>query len=381
MGSAPAGAVSIGARVRAPGETMQAIVVREFGGPEVLRLEQVPRPEAGPGELLVEVHAAGVNPVDVSNHEDGEWAGIELPYTPGSDVSGVVRAVGDGVAGFSIGDEVFALTDFLGVRHGSYAEIQVVPAAIVASKPASLSHVEAASVPLAAGTAYELIAHRLDLQRDERVVIFGAAGGVGGFATQLATQRGAAVIAIGRAAAHPYLRSLGAALMLDHTTGDVFQQISDAVGEIDAIVDLVGGRTVEQSLPWSARAAASGPSRRSQATSSRRSIGTSRCMACSCGPTARGSRCSRACSRAARSARRCARSTRCRMPRSRTSRSCAVAFRGRRCSESARGRRRGELRPPARDQHCQEDVGGREEDREEEQRDRERSDRERAHCP
>jgi NADPH:quinone reductase len=228
---------------------MQAVVVREFGGPEVLRLEQVPLPAIGPGELLVEVHAAGVNPVDVSNHEDGEWAGIELPYTPGSDVSGVVRAVGDGVSGFSTGDEVFALTDFLGVRHGSYAEMQVVPAAIVASKPASLSHVEAASVPLAAGTAYELIAHRLDLQRDERVVIFGAAGGVGGFATQLAMQRGAAVIAIGRAAAHPYLRSLGAALMLDHTTGDVFQQISDAVGEIDAIVDLVGGRTVEQTLP------------------------------------------------------------------------------------------------------------------------------------
>jgi NADPH2:quinone reductase len=230
-------------------ETMRAIVVREFGGPEVLRLEHVPTPEIGPDELLVEVHAAGVNPVDVSNHEDGEWAGITLPYTPGSDVSGVVRAVGEAVSRFAPGAEIFALTRFLGVRQGSYAEFQAVPAELAARKPESLSHVEAAAVPLAAGTAYEVVVRRLDLQRDERVVIFGAAGGVGGFATQLATQRGAAIIAIGRGASHEYLRSLGAALVLDHTSGDVFTQIADAVGEVDAVVDLVGGRTIEQSLP------------------------------------------------------------------------------------------------------------------------------------
>jgi NADPH2:quinone reductase len=228
---------------------MCAIVVRGFGGPEVLRLEQVPLPEAGPGELLVEVHAAGVNPVDVSNHEDGDWAGIELPYTPGSDVSGVVLAVGEGVTRFAPGDEVFALTDFLGVRHGSYAQFQVVPEVVAARKPVSLSHVEAASAPLAAGTAYEIVVRRLDLQRDERVVIFGAAGGVGGFATQLAVQHGAAVIAVGRASWHEYLRSLGAALMLDHTIGDAATQVADAVGEVDAVIDLVGGGTVEQSLP------------------------------------------------------------------------------------------------------------------------------------
>jgi NADPH:quinone reductase len=230
-------------------DSMRAIVVREFGGPEVLRLEQVPVPEIRPDELLVEVVAAGVNPVDVSNHEDGEWAGITLPYIPGSDVSGMVLAAGEGVTRFVPGDEVFALTDFLGVRQGSYAELQAVPEALAVRKPTYLSHVEAASVPLAGGTAYEVVVRRLDLRRDERVVIFGAAGGVGGFATQLAILRGAAVIAIGRASSHEYLHALGAALVLDHTAGDVVAQIADAVGEVDAVIDLVGGRTVEQSLP------------------------------------------------------------------------------------------------------------------------------------
>ena len=141
------------------------------------------------------------------------------------------------------------MTGFLGVRSGSYAEYQAVPEGLAVRKPPSLSHVEAASVPIAVGTAYEVIVRRLDVQRDERVVIFGAAGGVGGFATQLALQRGAQVIAVARAASHEYLRSLGAALMLDHTAGDVIAQIAESVGEVDAVADLVGGRTVETSVP------------------------------------------------------------------------------------------------------------------------------------
>jgi NADPH2:quinone reductase len=221
--------------------TMRAIVVRAFGGPEVLRLERVPVPEIGPDELLVEVVAAGVNPVDVSNHEDGTWAGIELPYTPGSDVSGVVVAVGDAVTRFAAGDEVFALTDFIGVRHGSYAEYQAVSEALAMRKPAFLSHIEAASVPLAAGTAYEVVVRRLRLQARERVAIFGAAGGVGGFATQLAIRCGAHVIAVGRASSHEYLRSLGVA--------EVIEPASDSLGDLDAVIDLVGGVTIEQSIP------------------------------------------------------------------------------------------------------------------------------------
>ena len=227
---------------------MRAIVVREFGGPEVLRLEHVPVPEIGPTELLLEVVAAGVNPVDVSNHEDGAWAGIELPYTPGSDVSGVVCAVGEAVTRFVVGDEVFALTEFLGLRHGSYAEYVPVPEALAAHKPATLSHVEAASVPLAAGTAYEVVVRRLHLQAGERVVILGAAGGVGGFATQLAIRCGAQVIGVARGSTHEYLRSLGVAQVIDHSFDDAIAEISDTIGEVDAVIDLVGGDTIEQSI-------------------------------------------------------------------------------------------------------------------------------------
>jgi NADPH2:quinone reductase len=205
---------------------MRAIVVRAFGGPEVLVLETVPVPEPGPGELLVEVVAAGVNPVDVTNCEDGEWAGIELPYTPGSDVSGVVRAVGAGVDRFAPGDEVFALTDFLGVRHGSYAELQLVPAELAVPKPASLSHEQAASVPLAAGTAYEAVVRRLAMAAGERVLVFGARGGVGGFAMQLVRLAGAEAIPVGRDTA-----------------------IEDLPAGVDAVLDLVGGETVATSLP------------------------------------------------------------------------------------------------------------------------------------
>jgi len=117
---------------------MQAIVVRSFGGPEVLRPELVPVPVPAPGELLVEVVAAGVNPVDAGNCADGSWAGISLPFVPGSDSSGVVRAAGPGVRGFAVGDAVFAMTDFLGTRNGSYAQFQAIPAALAAPKRVDL---------------------------------------------------------------------------------------------------------------------------------------------------------------------------------------------------------------------------------------------------
>ena len=229
-------------------DPMRAIIVSDFGDVDVLHLGEAPVPEIGPDEILVEIAAAGVNPVDVSNHEDGSWAGITLPYTPGSDLSGTVRAVGADVTAFAPGDEVFALTDFLGVRQGSYAEFQAVPAALAAPKPANISHVEAASVPLAGGTAYEVV-RRLDVGTGERIVVFGAAGGVGGFVTQLAALRGAHVIAVARASAHGYVRGLGAAQVVDHTKGDVTGQITALGGEVDAVADLVGGTVLEASLP------------------------------------------------------------------------------------------------------------------------------------
>jgi len=227
---------------------MRAIVVRSFGGPEVLRPELVPVPVPAPGELLVEVVAAGVNPVDVSNCADGSWAGISLPFVPGSDSSGVVRAAGPGARGFAVGDAVFAMTDFLGTRNGSYAQFQAIPAALAAPRPGGLSHAEAAALPVAAGTAFEAI-ERLGLRSGETVAIFGAAGGVGGFATQLAARRGARVVAVGRARAHGYLREIGADVTIDHTSGDPVAQIASAVGKVDALLDLAGAEVIPSGLP------------------------------------------------------------------------------------------------------------------------------------
>lgn len=226
---------------------MRAIVVRSFGGPEVLRPELVPVPVPGPGELLVEVVAAGVNPVDAGNRADGSWAGISLPFVPGSDSSGVIRTAGPGVRGFAIGDAVFAMTDFLGAQNGSYAQFQAIPAALAVPKPRGLSHAEAAAIPVAAGTAFDAI-ERLAIRSGETVAIFGAAGGVGGFATQLAAGRGARVVAVGRARAHDYLREIGADVTIDHTSGDPVAQIAADVGQVDAVLDLAGGKVIPGSL-------------------------------------------------------------------------------------------------------------------------------------
>jgi NADPH:quinone reductase len=223
---------------------MRAIVVEHFGPPEVLQLHEVACPRPGDGEVLVQVIAAGVNPVDAGNRRDGSWAGVELPFVPGSDGSGVVVAVGPGVDDIALGDEVFYFSDPLGTLNGSYAEYQVVSAAIVAPKPRSVTHAEAASLPLAAGTAHEMVVQRLSIEMAERLLIVGAAGGVGAFAVQFAALRGASVTAVARAEHHCYLRELGASATIDYESCDPYVE----AGEMDAVIDLVGGTSIERSL-------------------------------------------------------------------------------------------------------------------------------------
>src|SRR5262249_10774626 len=147
--------------------------------------------------------------------------GLQLPAILGCDASGVVDALGPGVTAFAPGDEVFYMSDFQNVRWGTYAEYQVVDAAILARKPRTLSHVEAAALPLAGGTAYEAIMRRLALTAGEWVLLHGAAGGVGTLALQMAVAQGARVIAVARAEHHALLRELGAAACLDYITHDV----------------------------------------------------------------------------------------------------------------------------------------------------------------
>lgn len=228
---------------------MRAIVLDQFGGPEVLHLREMPRPSPGPGQVRVAVHAAGVNPVDAGNRRDGSWAGIQPPVIPGSDASGVIDALGPGVTGWAPGEEVFYLADFLHQPRGTYAEYHVLEAALLAPKPPSLSHIEAAALPLAAGTAYELIVRRLAVTAGEWILLVGAAGGVGHFALQLAVAWGARVIAVARTEHHPRLQALGAAACLDYTSQAVMREAQViAGGKLDAVVDCVGGATIVQSL-------------------------------------------------------------------------------------------------------------------------------------
>lgn len=229
---------------------MRAIVFDTFGNPDVLSLQDVACPEPGPGQVRVAIYAAGTNPVDAQNRQDGSWAGLHPPVIPGSDASGVIDAVGPGVTLFAPGDEVFYMTDFLHNSHGTYAEYQVVDAALIARKPPRLSHVEAAALPLAGGTAYETIIRRLALTQGEWMLMFGAAGGVGSLALQIAVAQGVQVIAVARSHHHDFLSALGAVACLDYTTQDVVAEALVIAGrKLDTLVDFVGGEMVARSLP------------------------------------------------------------------------------------------------------------------------------------
>ena len=228
---------------------MRAIVYDTFGGPDVLRLREVALPEPGPGQVRVAIYAAGTNPVDAGNRQYGSWAGLHPPVIPGSDASGVIDVVGPGVTLFAPGDEVFYMVDFLNNSRGTYAEYHVVDAALIACKPKILTYVEAAALPLAAGTAFETIIRRLALTQGEWVLMYGAAGGVGMLALQMAVAQGAHVIAVARAQHHALLQELGAAACLDYITQDVLAEAQVIAGrKLDAVADFVGGETLAQSL-------------------------------------------------------------------------------------------------------------------------------------
>ncbi|WP_181706026.1 zinc-dependent alcohol dehydrogenase family protein [Chthonobacter rhizosphaerae] len=222
---------------------MRAMVITRFGGPDVFERQEMDRPVPGPGEVLVRVVASGTNPVDAKIRQAGTWAQIPLPAVLGYDVSGVVEAVGPGVSGFRSGDEVFYTPEIFGNRLGSYAEYTVASAAIVARKPKSLSHEEAAGIPLAGGTAWEAIVRRLAVRPGETVLIHGGAGGVGSFAIQFAKAAGARVIATASAGNHQVLRDLGADVALDYRDGDVADRILTEAGGpgVDAAFDTAGG--------------------------------------------------------------------------------------------------------------------------------------------
>ncbi|MGW4890851.1 NADP-dependent oxidoreductase [Kitasatospora sp. NPDC004240] len=224
--------------------TMCAVSQDTAGGPEVLRLVEVPRPRPGRGEVLVRVHAAGVNPADWKTRSRGEFAtGARPPFTLGFDVSGVVEEVGEGVTVLRPGAPVYGMPRFP-YPAGAYAEYVTAPARHFAPRPEGLGHLEAGALPLAALTAWQALVDTADVRPGQRVLIHAAAGGVGHLAVQIAKARGAHVIGTASAAKHDLLRSLGADELVDHRTRDA----AEVVRDVDVVLDPLGGANRARSL-------------------------------------------------------------------------------------------------------------------------------------
>jgi NADPH:quinone reductase-like Zn-dependent oxidoreductase len=218
--------------------TMRAIRAHDYGGPEQLALVQAPVPEPGAGQVRVRLLVAGVNPADWKFRQGlmKQFAPLTFPWTPGLEGAGLVDAVGEGVDHWRPGQAVF------GPMSATYAEYTLAPAGDLVAKPAGLSFEEAASVPVGALTAWGAV-ERAGLQPGQRVLVQGAAGGVGLFAVQFARLKGAHVIGTASAANVEFVRSLGAETVIDYTAGP-FEQ---AVQGVDAVVDTVGGEVTERS--------------------------------------------------------------------------------------------------------------------------------------
>ena len=219
---------------------MKAIVARAYGGPEVLKLEEVPRPEPPDDGMLVRVIAGGVNPADpliVSGKFAREF-GTHLPLTPGYDVAGIVEKTGKAVTRFRDGDRVFGYALF----GGGWAEYAVLAEREAATIPKSLSFVDAAAVPLGALTAWQALVDAAQLSAGQTILIHGGSGGVGSFAVQLAKARGARVIATASTRNQELLKQLGADVAIDYTT----TKFEDVAKDVDVVLDTVGGDTLKR---------------------------------------------------------------------------------------------------------------------------------------
>ena len=221
---------------------MKAAYIERHGGPEVLKYGDMPEPVAKPGEVVVDIVAASVNGADWKVREGKSGQLAHFPYILGRDFSGVVSAVGDGVTELRVGDEVFAVCDV--GQEGAYAEKIAIKASIVAKKPASLSHVDAAALALAGLTAICTVEDTLKLKAGETILIQGGAGGVAAFAIQLSKHLGARVITTASAVNHDYLRTIGADEIIDYNAVD----FTRAVKNCDAVFDTVGGDVAQRSF-------------------------------------------------------------------------------------------------------------------------------------
>jgi NADPH:quinone reductase-like Zn-dependent oxidoreductase len=220
---------------------MKAVRVHRFGPPEVISLDDLPKPEPGRGEVVVRVKAAGIGPWDALIRSGKSVLPQPLPLILGSDLSGEVDSVGAGVNELQVGDEVFGVTNERFT--GAYAEYAVAKAAMLAPKPKTLNHVHAASVPVVAVTAWQMVFDFAQLSSGQSVLIHGGAGNVGGYAVQLAKRAGAVVIATASVENDSYVRRLGADGVIDYRA----RRFEERVKGIDAVLDTVGGETLDRS--------------------------------------------------------------------------------------------------------------------------------------
>ena len=218
---------------------MKAVLLLDHGGPEMMRYGDAPDPVAGPGEVVVDIHAASINGADPKVRlGNGRYKLTQFPHILGRDFSGVVSAVGAGVSDLKLGDAVFGVTE-QGIE-GTYAEKIAIKAALVVKKPASLGHVEAAALGLVSLTALTAIEDTAHLKAGQTILIQGGAGGVAGFAVQLAKHIGAKVISTASANNLAYVKSLGADQVIDYNAQDF-----TSIGPIcDVVFDTVGGAAV-----------------------------------------------------------------------------------------------------------------------------------------
>lgn len=215
---------------------MHAVLIHETGGPDVLRYEEAERPTPGDGEVLIEVRAASVNPIDWKIRRG--LRETQLPAVLGNDVSGVVAL--SHADGLTVGDEVFGIGP-----SGGYAEFATAPVALIAKKPAGISHVQAAALPVAGMTAWQALFDRGGLQAAQTALIAGGAGGVGHLAVQFAKHAGARVIATGSSRNRDFVLALGADEYIDYTS----QEVGEVARDVDVAFDTVGGETTESLVP------------------------------------------------------------------------------------------------------------------------------------
>lgn len=223
-------------------QMMRAVSQSVLGGPEVLELVETERPEPYYGEVLVRVCAAGVNPVDPAARERGLYIG-QPPFVLGWDVSGIVEEVGTGVTRFRPGDAVYGFPRFPH-RAGTHAEFVAAPSRHFDHKPPSISHVEAAAIPLTGLTAWQALVDNAGLRAGQSVLIHAAGGGIGHLAVQIAKSLGAHVIGTARAGKHDFVRSLGADELIDYSAVDFTEVVSD----VDVVLNTIPGDCAERSV-------------------------------------------------------------------------------------------------------------------------------------